>query len=343
MQMPKIIHKESISGFDQGLGCVLSDLSVDAYGDVVGDPKDPNLGWDTKDFMRNPIALWSHSSRDPIGVWRDVHVKDRALRGQLHLAPPGSTKLVDELRALLAANVVKGISVGFVPVEYGPRSNGGTHYLKQKLVEASLVSVPANPSALLTAKALGISKETIQKIFKSTETPSTAQRIRDYRRSIRKLKDRIAVATDPKSRATWMRALKHLEQAEREMSASLAPKPIARSEQDDFMEQCIANLEGQGIGDAEEVCQILWEERAYKQQVRARARALIRQGDERMAREYAASAAGQAKRHHQETIAAFEARARQHLDPPKPVYDPVTPTWRGVKLPPLTWRGKRVT
>src|SRR6267154_1510785 len=193
--MSAIVHKTNSSEFDAGLNCILSDMTVDSYGDVIGDAAHPNLGWDTRDFLRNPIALWSHDSRSPIGTWRDVHVKDRALRGQLHLAPPGSTKLVDELRALLAANVVKGISVGFKPIEYGPRK-GGTHYLKQTLVEASLCAVPANPSALLTAKALGISGETIQKIFKPSETSSNAQRLRDCRRAIRKVKERLAGETN---------------------------------------------------------------------------------------------------------------------------------------------------
>jgi hypothetical protein len=126
--------------------------------------------------------------------------------------------------------VVKGISVGFRPVESKPLGNSGTHYLKQKLVEASLCAVPANPAALLTAKALGISKDTIQKIFNQSETSSTAQRLRDFRRTIRKLKDRIARETDPKRRATAKRTLANLEKAEREMSASLSPRPIVRSE-----------------------------------------------------------------------------------------------------------------
>jgi hypothetical protein len=39
-----LIHKTNVSEFDAGLGCVLSDMSVDAYGDVVGDPKDPDAG-----------------------------------------------------------------------------------------------------------------------------------------------------------------------------------------------------------------------------------------------------------------------------------------------------------
>jgi hypothetical protein len=52
------------------------------------------------------------------------------------------------------------------PPRASPRGNGGVHYLRQTLVEASLVAVPANPSALLCAKALGVSKQTIAMIFK---------------------------------------------------------------------------------------------------------------------------------------------------------------------------------
>jgi HK97 family phage prohead protease len=310
-----IIHKTNDAGFDAGLGCILSDTTVDAYGDVVGNPADPNLGWDTKDFMRNPIALWSHDSRSPIGTWRDVGVTNGALRGRLHLAPSGSTKLVDELKALLAAGVLKGISVGFSPIEYGPRK-GGIHYLKQKLVEASLVSVPANPSALLTAKALGISKETSQKIFKSTETSSNAQRLRDYPRSIRNLKDRIARETNPKSRASMMRSLGHLEKAEREMSASLQS----------------------GMSDADR--------RRASQQLRARAEAAQDREIDRLIAEYENSWAGQMQRQRDETIENW-TRAQQRMgipqDPP-----PFVPseggygTWRGVKLPGPKWRGKPI-
>lgn len=182
-----LIHKTHDADFDEGLNGVLSDLTEDRYGDVVGDPVHPMLGWDTKDFLRNPIALFNHKSDFPIGRWRDLHVKDGKLLGRLDMAPKGSSPRIDELSALLAAGVLKGISVGFVPSEYKPRDNGGRHYLRQTLVEASLVSVPANPSALLTAKALGISKQTIDMIFKQSETSSVAQRIRDLRRVIRKL------------------------------------------------------------------------------------------------------------------------------------------------------------
>jgi len=169
MTVVKTVHKETNAGFDEGLNAVLSDLTVDGYGDVVGDATHPMLGWDISHFVRNPIALWSHDNRSPIGSWKNVSVSNGALRGRLNLAPPGSTKLVDELRALLAADVLRGISVGFKPTESKPRDNGGRHYLRQTLIEASLVAVPANPAALLCAKALGVSKQTIAMVFKQSE------------------------------------------------------------------------------------------------------------------------------------------------------------------------------
>jgi HK97 family phage prohead protease len=311
-----LIHKTNVSDFDQGLGCVLSDLSVDAYGDIVGDANDPNLGWNLDDFKKNPIALWSHSSRDPIGTWTDLHVKDRALRGHLHLAPPGSTKLVDELRALLAAGVVKGISVGFMPLEYKPRgNNGGTHYLRQKLVEASLCAVPANPSALLTAKALGISRQTIAMIFKPTDTSSTAQRIRKARKGIRKAKALLQQADTPHKRATLQRAIAMFEKEEQQLRASMEPRMTA-------VDRRLA--------------------RALE--TRAKALATVRRIDERIAAEYDASAAGQAKRHQQEIIEAF-TRASNRLPQDPPPFVPSGDgygTWRGQKLPGPLWRGKPI-
>jgi HK97 family phage prohead protease len=303
----KIIHKNNESEFDDGLNCVLSDTSVDRYGDIVGDISDPMLGWDVSDFRRNPIALFNHQSSFPIGTWKDIHVEDRALRGRLQMAPSGTSSRIDELKSLLSAGVLKGISVGFIPVEHKILDNkGGYHYLRQKLIEASLVSVPANPAALLTAKAMGVSRQTIDMVFKQGQ--SLAQRIREYRRSIRGFKDRIAKAPNPKSRASLARALKHLEQGERELVASLDPRTRNADRR------------------------------------RALEEAQDREVD-RLVAEYEASWAGQIARQHDEMIAGYTAQALKHRDPPKTPHDPNSApygTWRGVKLPGPTWRGKKV-
>jgi hypothetical protein len=74
---------------------------------------------------------------------------------------------------------LRGISLGFRPLESVPRKkSSGTHFLKQELVECSLVATPANPNALLEAKALGISNAMIREIFvQGNKNASLADRI----------------------------------------------------------------------------------------------------------------------------------------------------------------------
>jgi hypothetical protein len=71
------------------------------------------------------------------------------------------------LRRLIDAGILRAVSVGFIPVEMEDRegSKYGTRFIKQDLVETSLVSVPANPNALAVAKGLKVSRETIDAVF----------------------------------------------------------------------------------------------------------------------------------------------------------------------------------
>jgi hypothetical protein len=69
-------------------------------------------------------------------------------------------------------------------IDYGQAQD--TPYTRQTLVEVSLCAVPANPSALLQAKAMGVSTETIKKIFRQqNKNASLAERIEDARASIK--------------------------------------------------------------------------------------------------------------------------------------------------------------
>jgi hypothetical protein len=99
-----VIHKTSLtSKIDGQLNFILSDTSLDSFDDVVGDENHPTLGWDFTTFRANPIALWSHDSRQPIGRWENIRVQDKAVHGQLVLAPIGASPRIDELRALIDA------------------------------------------------------------------------------------------------------------------------------------------------------------------------------------------------------------------------------------------------
>lgn len=143
---------------------VLSDDTVDRYGDVI-----EQEGWVLTNFRKNPIALFGHSSSFPIGKWSNVRVEGNKLLARLNLAAKGTSARIDELINLVEQGILRAVSVGFSPIESEPidpkKPYGGVRYTKQELLETSLVSVPANPAALVLAKSLHISDETISLAF----------------------------------------------------------------------------------------------------------------------------------------------------------------------------------
>ncbi|HYD66188.1 phage major capsid protein [Azospirillum sp.] len=149
---------------DGGLEFVLSDETVDRYGDII-----MAAGWVLTNFKKNPIALFGHSNGFPIGTWTDVRVEGNKLVAKLKLAARGTSARIDELISLVEQGVLRAVSVGFIPIKSEPinpdRPYGPQRYTKQELLETSLVSVPANPSALTLAKQLNISSETMSLAF----------------------------------------------------------------------------------------------------------------------------------------------------------------------------------
>lgn len=157
------VYKASASGGD-GLEFVLSDETVDRYGDII-----EASGWVLTHFRKNPIALFGHSSSFPIGTWSNIRVDGKRLIAKLNLAARGTSDRIDELISLVEQGILRAVSVGFRPLEFEPmdpdRPYGGQRYTKSELLETSLVSVPANPAALQLAKSLNISDETISLAF----------------------------------------------------------------------------------------------------------------------------------------------------------------------------------
>lgn len=149
---------------DGGLEFVLSDDTVDRYGDII-----EAAGWVLTNFKKNPIALFGHRSDSPIGTWSNLRVEGGKLIGKLNLAARGTSARIDELISLVEQGVLRAVSVGFMPIKSEPlnpeRPYGPQRYTKQELLETSLVSVPANPAALALAKSLNISSETMSLAF----------------------------------------------------------------------------------------------------------------------------------------------------------------------------------
>jgi len=158
-----IIHK-AVADKGDGLEFVLSDGTVDRYGDIV-EPE----GWDLRNFKKNPIALFGHSNSFPIGRWENLRVEGGKLIGRLVLAAKGTSERIDELRSLLEQGILRAVSVGFRPIKSEPidakQPWGAQRYTKQELLECSLVSVPANPAAIQLAKSLNVSQDTLSLAF----------------------------------------------------------------------------------------------------------------------------------------------------------------------------------
>ena len=127
---------------------IMSDETVDRYGDVI-----VAEGWDLRDFKSNPIALLNHNTDAIIGRWEKVRIDGKRLVGRLVFAEPGTDSVVDKVRKWWDQKLIRMVSVGFLPVKSEPLNEGDddwlapTRFVKQKLLECSLVAIPANPNA----------------------------------------------------------------------------------------------------------------------------------------------------------------------------------------------------
>lgn len=141
---------------DRKLRFVFSDGSVDRMGDSIN----PD-GWDTADFMANPVALWAHdSSSPPIGRASNVMPVAGKLKGDIEFMPADISAFADSIYRMAKAGFIKAVSVGFIPLEWkfvqDSKRPWGIDFLKQSLLEISVCPVPCNPNALAEAKSQGI-------------------------------------------------------------------------------------------------------------------------------------------------------------------------------------------
>lgn len=139
---------------------VLSTVAEDRVGDTI-DPK----GWKLDNYKRNPVVLWGHDQYfPPIGKMSDVRVDAAgALVGTVEFATAEQHPFADTIYRLVKGGFINAGSVGFVPIRWEFKDDGGIDFREQELLEYSVVTVPANPQALVTARAAGVDLEPIAK------------------------------------------------------------------------------------------------------------------------------------------------------------------------------------
>ncbi|MBZ7675422.1 phage major capsid protein [Klebsiella grimontii] len=121
---------------------IASTPEPDRYGDIV-DPAG------VKFSLPLPL-LWQHWHDEPIGQVTEVKVTDAGIEIKAKLVKPGAdmpSQLVarlDEAWASIKTGLVRGLSIGFKPIEYSFIDDGGIRFISWEWYELSAVTVPAN-------------------------------------------------------------------------------------------------------------------------------------------------------------------------------------------------------
>jgi HK97 family phage prohead protease len=142
---------------ERAFDMVISTESVDRDGDTLR-----AAGWDIKDYKKNPVVQWAHDHHIP-AIARSVATKiergAKKLLGRPKFPEEGVHPFADMIYNLMKGKFLNAASVGFLPMQYervDDADRRGYDFLKQSLLEFSIVNVPSNPEALTGAKAAGI-------------------------------------------------------------------------------------------------------------------------------------------------------------------------------------------
>lgn len=112
--------------------------------------------------FRLPMPLlWQHDSQQPIGHVTSLVRGSDGLRMSAKLVAPtddmpsAMVARLQEAWASIKSGLVRGLSIGFLPVDYDIKDDGGIHFKSYELFEISAVTIPANAEASIQAiKAL---------------------------------------------------------------------------------------------------------------------------------------------------------------------------------------------
>lgn len=143
-------------GEDRVLQFAISTGTVDRDGDTI----DPH-GWDLSHYNKNGVVLWAHDYHEPpIGKALATWVEDGKLKSRAQFASRDLYPFADMIYRMYLEGFLSAVSVGFSPTKWARNEERGGYYpvdyLEQELLEYSAVPIPANPEALLEAKAKGI-------------------------------------------------------------------------------------------------------------------------------------------------------------------------------------------
>jgi HK97 family phage prohead protease len=162
----KTLTAEVTSNDGVKIDATITTESIDRDGEVL-----ISQGMDTSEFDLNPVVFYNHDYAQPVGritgLKRGKNKIDATIEFAKRPADFEGSYFPEFVESLVSQGIVKGISVGFVPLEGGVRKASKQDreqfgdrvrqvYSKWKLYEVSIAPLPANPNALVTAVRKGL-------------------------------------------------------------------------------------------------------------------------------------------------------------------------------------------
>ncbi len=155
------LDKDSVKAIDEGNGileAIITTSDVDRYNENI-----ITSGIDTTNYMTNPVVLYGHDYYNfPVGKTLKLTQMKNKIKAQFQLAVE-EYDFAATLYKLIQNGFINAVSIGGRVLEW---SEDYKSIMKMEMVEFSVVAIPANPSALITARdfqgATGKSAEQIR-------------------------------------------------------------------------------------------------------------------------------------------------------------------------------------
>lgn len=174
--------------------------AIDRDNEIV----DP-AGIELEEYRRNPIVLWGHDEDRPCGkcLWIKPDTSGHGLVAKTYYpvrpAQYQGDWLPDFVFSMVQADVLRGRSIGFLPLEWRDPNDVELAEVPQLknvitrslLVEYSIVSIPSNPHALLSAVGKGITFDfwNLKKIGSVKKTqPTKSESYKSLAEAVAKIK-----------------------------------------------------------------------------------------------------------------------------------------------------------
>ena len=131
----------------------VSKNSVDRDNDTI-----KQTGWTLDNFKKNPVVPFGHNYKDlPVAKSLTIDIVKNQLVSVAEFVSKEIYPFADTVYQMIKGGFLNATSVGFKALAYEQNDErGGYDFLKQELLEYSVVPIPSNPDALVQARDAGI-------------------------------------------------------------------------------------------------------------------------------------------------------------------------------------------